>query len=1709
MSPAVSAAAFRKLSRPSMRWPILSFRRTLRGPRCASPTNRRAAGRTLEALEPRQLLSATAGEHLTISNSQYLGFNRFEVALDKAADLSLYSSAELAAVREWIAFTPEFYQHIETEFGWRPELSIYRHANFVGPTAPGSSETTSTGTTSTGTTSTDTTLGGATATAASTTNISTPTSTPTSLPSSSLATVEPIDAITGAQLWRFPATADSQTAAAELRAAVGDGHFYPLVPHRIAKKLVPNDPYYPDQWHLDNRRQSNGTVGEDANVVEVWDDYRGTGVILGIVDDGIDYYHPDLASSYLDALSANYSGIPFDAGADPINGDFHGTAVAGVAAAPGNNGIGVSGVAPDARFASIRLIANANATDGQEGNSLRHALNQIDIYNNSWGPPDGVDWLLAPGPAALLAINAGTNTGRGGRGAIYTWAAGNGLADDDNVNFDGYANLINTLAVTAIDDRGEQTQYSEPGAAIFISANSSSTIAGTVDGVVTADLRGNQGYNYTVGGNDGDGFRDLNYTETFGGTSSAAPVVSGVVALMLEANPNLGWRDVYSILAETARKNDPTDNSWKTNAAGYDFSEKFGFGAVDALAAVRLAENWTPLGPFQQATTNRIFSGQLIPENSTGVTLTQAVADDLVNIEFVEVYVDINHAYGGDLEIVLTSPSGTRSTLATQHPDGTPYADWFMLSNAFRGETTQGEWKLTLYDRDQGTTGSITSWGMNIITGPDVAPVAVDDTAQTRPGVPVDVTVTANDANRPDVNTLAIVGGPSSGTAVVMPGGIIHYTPAAGFSGDATLQYTVQSQGGLVSNAATVTIVVNEPPTARPDTVTTPEDTVGTFNVATNDTDPDGTVVGSTVSITTPPANGLASVDSLGRIVYTPAANFFGSDALFYTIRDNRGGVSAPGAVTINVTPVNDPPTAVDDTAKGVGGVATVVNVVANDFDIDSTVDPATVQIVAPPASGTAIVNPNGTIAVTPPLGFAGLLTFTYAVRDNQGALSAPGTVHITTSAPPTTTPDSATINEDTTITIDVLFNDFDVDGTIVRSTLAIAQQPQHGTVTIDSSFRIRYVPEKDYFGVDTFGYTVRDNEGNTSAPGVVTITLIEVNDAPRGKLDAVGTEMDVGVVVDVLANDVDVDGTIQPSTLSIPVGGRPQHGQVTTDPVTGAIFYMPDPGYVGSDALTYLVRDEDGALSKETTVLLRVGRPVSLSGMVFADINNNGAFDAGEIGVPNTEVAAVMNAGLFQLTAIVRTEDDGTFRIVDRPSEGVVLPQGSYTLRQPQPVAFIDGQDTPGAPPPGATIDNACVSIALAEGQNAEDFLFAERGLKAEFVSAYLGRRLYFASAAPGGSLFGARHGRVFDLADGDVYFTFDSGAPERVTASATFDAANGNARLEVLDANLNILASASSTSGEVSVSFGPGPGPYILRASGAATNVFLTTDTVDTTPHVGAALSVRGSQWPAAVVDNLSTATGAQSGMSLAPASATGEGVLPWSNVDTISVRFDAPVSIGASGLRLASASGATYGVVGYLYDAATRTATWRLDRALAADNYVVSVAPSGTAVDFRLSTTAPSEARFSVLPGDVDGNGVANFLDAIAIRNNFAQPGQYSLNSPHFDLDANGAVDMADFVLAVRHGFARRAADEVSGLLVAASTTSTSGGSPAAEAVVRRANSAPHVAAAESLRTAMRRGRIAAIDASYDGSATSASTATLRASRARRIKDPGDII
>ena len=470
---------------------------------------------------------------------------------------------------------------------------------------------------------------------------------------------------------------------------------YPLVQNQMLPRWVPNDPKFPDQWHLQNTGQTSGVSGEDVNITGAWNAYKGTGIVIGIVDDGLDWSHPDLDDYYEPTLDYDY--CQDDGDPSPASNKAHGTASAGVAAGVGDNNLGVSGSAPMAGLAGLKLIA-CSTTDIRESSALGHERQDIDIYSNSWGPSDDGETLEGPGPLMMAAMENDALLGRGGLGNIITWAAGNGLDDNDNSNYDGYANLRYTIAVTAVTHYGVQSYYAEPGANILVASPSN----GDGEGITTTDNQGSGGYT----AND--------YTDTFGGTSSATPLVSGVIALMLEANANLTWRDVQHILVHTSRQNDASTSvtSWATNGAGHDVSHKYGFGVVDAGAAVTLSETWTNVNDETSATTGTLSCSQCnIPDNNANLVTVNTMVSEPIRAENVDVIVDITHQSRGDLEVVLTSPSGTQSVLSEKHNDGgADYNNWRFSTVHNWDEDCRGEWTLTVEDKKSGNVGTLDSW---------------------------------------------------------------------------------------------------------------------------------------------------------------------------------------------------------------------------------------------------------------------------------------------------------------------------------------------------------------------------------------------------------------------------------------------------------------------------------------------------------------------------------------------------------------------------------------------------------------------------------------------------------------------------------------------------------------------------------------------------------------------------------------------------------------------------------------------------------------------------------------------------------------------------------------------------------------------------------------------------------------------------------------
>ncbi|OKH29771.1 hypothetical protein NIES2119_31995 [[Phormidium ambiguum] IAM M-71] len=518
--------------------------------------------------------------------------------------------------------------------------------------------------------------------------------------------IQPTGYLPDTYIWEFSDNLTPADVAKQLRSLPGIQFSYPLVGRQQEERFIPDDPLFNNQWHLENTGATGGTIGADAKVTKAWDQVQGNGVTIGIIDDSLQYTHPDLSPQYRADLSYDFN----DGDNDPAPGssfDSHGTPVAGVAAARGNNGIGVSGAAPNASLAGLRLISGPS-TDLMEANALTYKKADIDIYSNSWGPIDDGRRLEAPGPLTIAALEDGVTNGRGGLGNIYVWAGGNGKSSNDNANYDGYANSRYTIAVAAIDHNGKQSRYSEPGAPILVSAFSSGAPSA---GITTTDLLGANGYN---------GLSNLDYTNGFGGTSSAAPLVSGVVALMLEANPNLTWRDVQHILVETSRQNDTFDSDWVINGGGHWVNHKYGFGSIDATSAVNAAKNWTTVASEVSTTSGTIATSTAIPDNnSTGTTSTASITDD-IKIEWAEVVFDADHTARGDLEVVLISPNGTESILAEQRPDlGDNYDNWVFTSARHWDESSVGNWTLKVTDKATGNTGTWNSWKLNLYGTPN------------------------------------------------------------------------------------------------------------------------------------------------------------------------------------------------------------------------------------------------------------------------------------------------------------------------------------------------------------------------------------------------------------------------------------------------------------------------------------------------------------------------------------------------------------------------------------------------------------------------------------------------------------------------------------------------------------------------------------------------------------------------------------------------------------------------------------------------------------------------------------------------------------------------------------------------------------------------------------------------------------------------------
>lgn len=534
------------------------------------------------------------------------------------------------------------------------------------------------------------------------------------------------------------------------------------------------DALYSEQWHLSSTGQkafsdTAASIDHDINIGELhYNGFTGKGINVAVADSGLEINHLDLRANVLTNRSWNYTNNSTDPTPSSNEGD-HGTSVAGLIAAKAFNGTGGRGVAPDVSLLGFNILDVGWTELAWQETHGGSKTTDVLIVNQSYGidsiAPTNFDTLT--NKAHEQHLHQVTTELNNGRGILMIKAAGNSFNYIETDGYDYHSSFYTTFktayaynpsaaklsaSITGIEDEASSF-YHTLVSAINASADSPHASYSTVGASVwVAAPGGEYGVNYpamitTDLMGCGRGFSALddlmtfninlygdnpscNYISNFNGTSSAAPVAAGVAALIFAANKELSWRDVRHIMASTAKQIDTDFNpinihnngiefvaepGWLTNAAGYRFHNWYGFGMLDATAAVSMAINpsYTLLPALQKTTfTPPVTLNKTIPENDhDGASNTIVINEDLI-VEAVQVKLSVNHERDADLAIAVTSPSGTQSMLLQpqslliedqmKHKQSTNFDNTVLLSNAFYGEHSKGNWTVKVIDTNSG-----------------------------------------------------------------------------------------------------------------------------------------------------------------------------------------------------------------------------------------------------------------------------------------------------------------------------------------------------------------------------------------------------------------------------------------------------------------------------------------------------------------------------------------------------------------------------------------------------------------------------------------------------------------------------------------------------------------------------------------------------------------------------------------------------------------------------------------------------------------------------------------------------------------------------------------------------------------------------------------------------------------------------------------------
>ncbi|MFM2623853.1 S8 family peptidase [Vibrio owensii] len=534
----------------------------------------------------------------------------------------------------------------------------------------------------------------------------------------------------------------------------------------ISPAVSAYDPLYSEQWHLDNTGQTAfaanpAVAGNDLNTkLTQAMGIAGVGVKVAVIDSGVQIDHPDLAGNVVTGSRNFVEDSPFPADY-PVDANGHGTSVAGLISAVGNNGEGVRGVASRSSLMGFNWLANQTLEGWLISHGADASTSDVRVFNQSYGfspiTPIPFDENDPQFKLEMDVMKDVSESNAWGRGAVFVKSAGNGYRYFNTGRFfvlpsDFFAGGGNqglpmhnsaqsydnssyyNLVTSALRADGTRASYSSVGANVWVAAPAGE-YGQDFPAMVTTDLMGCEegqntsadlGINGLHGGTEQD--PSCNYTSTMNGTSSAAPNTSGAIAAIMSTNHALTARDVRALLAETASVTDKDHpgvqlkfvnnqgelvsyeaiSPWQKNAAGVDFHTFYGFGAVNLDEAMKRARMTNNVLPAQIITPWASNATEVsVPDASlAGGSSAIAVTDD-ITVESVQVKLTLEHSRLPDLAIELISPSGTRSVLQTPRnglvgqsldPNVTGYENQLLLSNQFYGEDAKGEWTLRAID---------------------------------------------------------------------------------------------------------------------------------------------------------------------------------------------------------------------------------------------------------------------------------------------------------------------------------------------------------------------------------------------------------------------------------------------------------------------------------------------------------------------------------------------------------------------------------------------------------------------------------------------------------------------------------------------------------------------------------------------------------------------------------------------------------------------------------------------------------------------------------------------------------------------------------------------------------------------------------------------------------------------------------------------------